>query len=106
MQRAIANGHAVCFAVFVDDDFEAWDPGPGVPLSTPNRGDPNGGLHYMYVIGFRTLKSGRVVFRFRNSWGTGWGMAGDGEGDELFTAGMSDIRVMAPKPRNWPKGIV
>jgi hypothetical protein len=101
LRKALAAGHAVCFAVSVDEAFE--DYAGATPLGAP---DANGilGAHYLYSIGYRT-NAGKTIVRFRNSWGPTWGLDGDGEGDENFIAGMRDIYVMAVESKPAPGGV-
>jgi hypothetical protein len=91
LRKALAAGHAVCFAVQVDDTFEGWS--GGEPLGAPDPGRILG-AHYLYAYGYRT-SGGATIVRFRNSWGSTWGIDGDGDANEAFVAGMSDIYVMA-----------
>ena len=94
---ALDCGYAVCMGVFVDAAFEEWNPDSG-PLGTPDTGDPHGGGHYICALGYRSTVVGdqhRRIFIFRNSWGRNWGIVGNGEGDEAFIAGASDIYVMS-----------
>lgn len=91
IRKALAAGFAICFAVQVDDAFEAWT--GGTPITAP-KGSLGG--HYLYAIGYRTDANGKTILLFRNSWGTlEWGINGDGQGDEAFIAAISDIVVMA-----------
>ena len=89
LRKSLSNGYAVCFSTYVGIEFENWTPSKG-PLKGVN-GTPN---HYVYLISYRTLPDGTTVFKFRNSWGPGWGIYGDGLGDESFVAKMHDIYIM------------
>lgn len=91
IRQALAAGFAVCFGVDVDQAFEDYM--GGTPIKAP---DPNGilGGHWLCAVGYRTDSHGKTIVIFRNSWGLSWGIAGDGEGDESFIAGWSDIYVM------------
>lgn len=89
IRAALANGFPVTFATFVDTAFEEWD--GSSPLGMPDVNDKNGGGHYLCAFGYRTDANGRTILRFRNSWGTDWGMGGDGEGTEAFMAQISDV---------------
>lgn len=99
VRKALAAGFAVCFAFLVDhatDEYRESRGGTDTPLTAS---DPMTvrGSHYVYAYGYRT-ENGGTIFKFRNSWSKEWGKAGDGEGDEAFVAGWSDIYVMAVKP--------
>lgn len=89
---ALDAGMAIAIGVFVDSAFENWKSGDD-PLGLPNLSDPNGGGHYIYVLGYRTTAAGRRVFRFRNSWGASWGMDGDAEASEIFVNASTDAYV-------------
>jgi hypothetical protein len=91
---ALQAGYAIGIAIFVDMVFEDWTPAQA-PLGTPNFNDPDGGGHWIYLIGFRTdSKTGKKIFKFRNSWGTSWGNNGDGEGTEDFITSAYQLIVM------------
>jgi hypothetical protein len=91
IRQALAAGFAVCFGVDVDAAFEAYD-GTHV-IGAPDPKQILGG-HWLCAVGYRTDATGKTIVIFRNSWDVSWGIAGDGEGDEAFIAGMSDITVM------------
>ena len=93
---ALDAGYAVTAAVYVDSAFEAWT-GPS-PLGRPDMTDREGGWHYIYFIGYRTDAAGSRLFRFRNSWGTSWGMDGDGECDEDLVLSSGDAYVASVRP--------
>jgi len=98
VRAAIAAGYCVCFAIFVDTvgprSVEGWDPSTG-PLSAPaTPGDRAGGPHYVYADGYRTTPAAKTIIEWVNSWGTNWGLAGYGEGDEAFMRGWSNVVVM------------
>ena len=96
---ALASKTAVAFAAFVDTAFENWTPDKG-PIGSPNYNDPNGGGHYLYFIGYRTVVDAagvkRRIFKVRNSWGKTWGLNGNIEATEDFVAGIDDVYVMNP----------
>ena len=98
---ALDMGYAVAVGVFVDTAFENWGnnyTSGQSPLGVPDTNDPNGGGHYICLIGYTTV-NGKRIFKFRNSWGVGWGDNGEGYGDENFAAGISDAYVAAVLPR-------
>jgi hypothetical protein len=73
---SLAAGYAVRIDSFVDTAFEDWTPAQS-PFGVPNLGDPQGGGHALYLIGYSTNADGSITFVMRNSWGSGWGRGGD-----------------------------
>jgi hypothetical protein len=98
---AIAGLHggpscAVGIGVFVDTAFMNWTPKGGPLDAPPNQNDPNGGGHWVAIVGFATAADGTLVFDVVNSWGDMWG---DGTGHIQVTqkwlmAAVSDIYVL------------
>lgn len=73
--QALAAGYAVTVASFVDTAFEELGPN-SPPYDMPDETDPNGGGHYLFLVGYRHV-AGKLQFRVQNSWGTTqWGDGG------------------------------
>jgi hypothetical protein len=93
---------AVGIGVFVDTAFMQWtakkDAGGNTtnPLDAPpDQSDPNGGGHWVAVVGYVKTATG-YVFDVVNSWGEAWG---DGTGhiqvtDKWLKAAVSDIYAL------------
>lgn len=94
---ALDAGYAIAVGVFVDTAFENWTVGQ-TPLGAPDTNDPNGGGHYICIIGYTTDESGKRIFKFRNSWGVSWGDQGNGYGDENWAAGIDDAYPACVSP--------
>jgi C1A family cysteine protease len=60
---------AACFTVYWD--FQAYGPSSGVYICNPASGIDGG--HCVMIVGYDDSKKAWLM---RNSWGTGWGMAG------------------------------
>jgi len=60
---------SACFTCYYD--FEAYGPNSGVYTANPSTGVAGG--HCIVIVGYDDSKQAWLV---RNSWGTGWGMAG------------------------------
>jgi len=60
---------SACFTCYYD--FEAYGPNSGVYTANPSSGVAGG--HCIVIVGYDDSKQAWLV---RNSWGTGWGMAG------------------------------
>lgn len=73
---------AVGLAVFVDTAFEDWDASKGPLDAPPDQADPNGGGHWVAIVGYSTAAGGGLVFDVVNSWGDSWG---DGTGHVQVT---------------------
>ena len=72
---ALRTGYPVAFGLAVNsNDFRDYKGGDAVIESPSNT---NGG-HAMVIVGYRTVADGSLVYKFRNSWGTGWGNGGYG----------------------------
>jgi len=72
---AIAEGFPVTVASFVDTAFENIGP-DSPPYDMPDESDPNGGGHYIFLVGYRHV-NGKLEFLLQNSWGTTqWGSGG------------------------------
>jgi len=95
IQTALAAGYLVTFGTDVDDAFEALGPTDVWPGVT---GTVLGG-HCMCLTGYRTV-SGRVQFRVRNSWGSGWCDGGSCWFDQGAIAGCDDIWIVSAAP-DW-----
>ena len=81
-RQALAAGYPVCVGVYVDTQFEKWKRGDP-PVGTPNFTDPNGGSHWVCVVGYSTV-GGVTIFKVRNSWGVEFGDGGNILGNEDF----------------------
>lgn len=71
VQAALAARIPVRVDAFVDTVFEDWSPGKP-PVPAPNMGDPAGGGHAVYLVGYAP-----GFYFLRNSWGTSVGENGD-----------------------------
>lgn len=71
-RQAIAAGAPVGVGTYVDSSFMNWTPGRA-PIGRMNEDDPNGGGHWTVLLG----SEAGSFFWLRNSWGPGWGDAGD-----------------------------
>ena len=60
---------SACFTCYYD--FEAYGPNSGVYVCNPASGVAGG--HCIVIVGYDNTKQAWLI---RNSWGTGWGMAG------------------------------
>jgi hypothetical protein len=97
MRQAIASGVPIGIAAFVDTAFEEYNPADG-PVNLINLQDPAGGGHWFGFSGYRTLASGKTVFRGPNSWTATWGDRGHLEVTEDWVrAAVSDIYPFAVK---------
>lgn len=94
---ALAAGAPVGIGTYVDSAFTRWDPSKP-PLGYMNQSDPDGGGHWTVLLGFDASR-----FFLRNSWGPGWGDAGDcyvtddfvNQADQLIAFGYK--RIGGPK---------
>lgn len=79
------NGVGAPFGIgaFVDRGVMRWSKGDA-PLAGVDFNDRDGGGHWFCCTSYRTLDSGKRVFRFPNSWGAGYGDAGHFEVLEDF----------------------
>jgi hypothetical protein len=106
VRAAIAAGINVCFSIFCDGEgprsVESWDPTTGPLGAVQTVNDPNGGRHYLYADGYHTLPNGKTIIEWVNSWGTGWGLQGYGEGNEEFMRGWSNVVVMKVRRKALP----
>jgi hypothetical protein len=93
---ALDNRFAVSVASLVDSAFENWTPDQA-PLSPPNRDDILGG-HEISLIAYTTSADGRV-WTIRNSWGAGWGLAGNVLVSDEWMSALQDARVMSVRPK-------
>jgi hypothetical protein len=89
----------VGIGVFVDSAFENWTPANGPLTAPPNFDDPNGGGHWIFIVGYTTLPTGKRVFDVCNSWGMKWG---DGTGhiqihEDWIAVSCSDCYVLTAK---------
>ena len=87
LKVALANGYPVVISVSVDDLIDT--PPENFIIDGP-KGDIRGN-HMLAVIGYRDTASG-TLFRFVNSWGSGWG--DDGK------AWLTEARMMDSSTRN------
>lgn len=71
---ALNAGYGTVLSSFVDLAFERLHPGSDV-YDLPDRSDAGGGLHYLTVVGFRTV-SARKQFLLQSSWGALWANGG------------------------------
>jgi hypothetical protein len=78
-RAAIAAGAPVGVGTYVDSKFMQWTPARG-PIGFTNQDDPDGGGHW--TVGLAT--TARKTFWIRNSWGDGYGDAGDVEVTDDF----------------------
>jgi hypothetical protein len=61
---------------YVDTAFSNWRAGD-LPMGLANQSDPNGGGHWMVIVGYFTDPATRKrIFIVCNSWGEGWGDRG------------------------------
>lgn len=84
---AIAAGAPVCAAV--PGGSSAWQNYSSGVLSAT--GEPLD--HYIVIVAYKTLSSGKRVFKIRNSWGD-WGESGDCWVDEAALDEMGDLFAM------------
>lgn len=96
LRRALAGGFAVGLGVYVDTAFENWDPQTG-PQGACDPNDPEGGGHWLCVIGYHTEPTGSTTFQIRNSWSRAWGLAGDIEVTPAFIGQCQDLTVFVPE---------
>lgn len=66
---ALHAGHPVCFGTSVANGFLGSD-GPSI-IDQPGAGSKFAGGHAMVIIGYEGTPDG-LLFKIRNSWGTGW----------------------------------
>lgn len=78
-RTAIAAGIPVGIGTWVDSKFIQWTPNRP-PLGFMNFDDPDGGGHWTVLL----ASTSRKTFWLRNSWGSGWGAAGDAEVTDDF----------------------
>ena len=92
------TGYAVGITIYADTtgprSVEEWDPSTG-PLDAPNHADQAGGYHWVYIYDYYTDSNGNTVFKWRNSWGTFWGVTGNGLGSEAWLQDISSLKVFA-----------
>jgi hypothetical protein len=90
LMLALSSGFACRFAYGVDAAFQVYaaNSSPLGAASVPSN-------HYLCALGYRFDDTGHLIIIFRNSWGTSWGIDGDGEGDEAFIESMDNIYVTA-----------
>lgn len=69
---AIAKLGAIGVGIFVDTQFQQWQPSMG-PLNDVDLADPNGGGHWTTIDGY---DSAAGTFTILNSWGSSWGRNG------------------------------
>lgn len=91
---ALDNGIAVGVAYFVDTAFENWTPSDE-PVGRPDFSDPDGGGHWVCILGYATDVRGKRVFRVRNSWGVTWGDFGDFFASEEWLKAAMQVEVIA-----------
>lgn len=70
VKRALRAQHVVVFGMTVDQDYMNY---VGGTMPMPKSVRVNSGGHCQVIVGFDDNKQCWIV---RNSWGTGWGMAG------------------------------
>jgi C1A family cysteine protease len=76
MRACLAEGYPWVFGVTVYDSFESQAAANTGDIPLPNVATENVlGGHAILAVGY---DDNRHVFRFRNSWGTGWGKKGYG----------------------------
>lgn len=92
VKQAIASGFGVCVGFYVDTRFEEYS-GAG-ELGEPDFTDPNGGGHYVYLVGYRTAADGSLIVHGRNSWGKSWGRFGDFEASQAWLLDAFQIEVL------------
>lgn len=69
-QQVLASGKPIVFGITVYPSFEQNVGSNGV-VPMPSRGEQPLGGHCMLLVGYAPL-GGKLYFRVRNSWGTGW----------------------------------
>jgi len=83
-QLSIDAGYPVVLGGWVDTiTFDPYRKG-SPPIGAQDKDDTRGGGHAIWVFGYYTLPSGRVVFRVLNSWSEEWGDLGEAEVTEDF----------------------
>ena len=73
----------VAFSCDVDQAFEDYKGSGLIPNEIKGK---NLGGHMMYFSEYKTMASGLILFRIRNSWGDLWGEKGCGWVDDTFVA--------------------
>lgn len=93
--QALAAGYAVTVASFVDSAFENMH-ADSAPFDLPNQSDPNGGGHYIFLVGFKH-EDGKLLFRLQNSWTTHWADGGRCWVTENFVNQCSDRYALSAR---------
>jgi hypothetical protein len=78
VQQCLAVAKApVGIGIFVDSQVMNFT-STSAPVGSPNTSDPNGGGHWICIVGYRpsTVNPGTVDWEICNSWGAGYGDAG------------------------------
>lgn len=73
MKGCLASGYPFVFGFTVYDSFESQQVAQSGILSMPAAGEAVAGGHAVLAVGYDDSKS---MFIIRNSWGSGWGLAG------------------------------
>ena len=73
MKGCLASGYPFVFGFTVYDSFESQQVAQSGVLSMPAAGEAVAGGHAVLAVGYDDSKS---MFIIRNSWGSGWGLAG------------------------------
>lgn len=76
----ISQGIPVGAGIWVDQFFQQYT---GGVLDHVNMQDPQGGWHFVCVVGYRTAPDGSRILKIVNSWGDSWG---DGTGHVEISA--------------------
>jgi len=92
IREALAAGYPVCCGTFADAAFDNWRAGDA-PMGVPDTSDPNGGGHWICIVGYVTASDGSTTWKVRNSWSSAWGDSGNFYASEAWTDQVTDLYV-------------
>ena len=91
VRQCLAVGKApVGIGIFVDSQVMNFGP-HSAPVGPPNTNDPNGGGHWICIVGYRLASDGTYDWEVCNSWGTGYGDAGHFWAKQEWIKSASDL---------------
>jgi len=92
-QQCLAVGKApIGVGIFVDSQVMNFT-ASSAPVGPPNTNDPNGGGHWICIVGYRasTMVPGTVDWEIVNSWGDSYGDAGHFWAQQAWIQSASDL---------------